>query len=175
LAGRQGAKQLGSKTTKRFCTTSTYEKQFLSAEFHERTNLGALQLRHSVQNRKEELVSASAQQDQDEATRQLALDIYKQLIGINTNPLSGQRNRAYEAFAKRFCDAEFPESDISVLGPNDRKKNIVVCPVGSEEHKPMLLIEHLDATHGGLESFARGADVDHALRSTPFYADHWQR
>jgi hypothetical protein len=175
LAGRQGAEQLGSKTTKRFCTTSTYEKQFLSAEFHERTNLGALQLRHSVSNRKEELVSASAQQDQDEATRQLALDIYKQLIGINTNPLSGQRNRAYEAFAKRFCDAEFPESDISVLGPNDRKKNIVVCPVGSEEHKPMLLIEHLDATHGGLESFARGADVDHALRSTPFYADHWQR
>jgi hypothetical protein len=130
---------------------------------------------YAIPSQKEELVSASAQQDQDEATRQLALDIYKQLIGINTNPLSGQRNRAYEAFAKRFCDAEFPESDISVLGPNDRKKNIVVCPVGSEEHKPMLLIEHLDATHGGLESFARGADVDHALRSTPFYADHWQR
>ncbi|HVR22218.1 MAG TPA: hypothetical protein VMU26_02770 [Candidatus Polarisedimenticolia bacterium] len=102
-----------------------------------------------VRNRKEELVSASAQQDQNEATRQLALDIYKQLIGINTNPLSGQRNRAYGAFAKCFCDAEFPESDISVLGPNDRKKNIVVRLVGSDEHKPMLLSEHLDATHGG--------------------------
>jgi len=46
--------------------------------------------------------------------------------------------------AQRFRDAGFPEADIHVLGPNDRKKNVVVRLHGSGKHKPVLLIGHLD-------------------------------
>jgi hypothetical protein len=60
------------------------------------------------------IVSASAQQD--EVTRRLALDIYKQLIEINTTDSVGSVTAAAEVMAKRFRDAGFPESDIFVLG-----------------------------------------------------------
>src|SRR5271155_5483831 len=90
------------------------------------------------------IVFASAQQGQDEATRQLAVDIYKQLIEINTTDSVGSVTAASEAMAKRFRDAGFPESDIHIMGPNDRKKNVVVRLHGSGMHKAVLLIGHLD-------------------------------
>src|SRR5690349_18692487 len=88
-------------------------------------------------------VSASAQQ-QDERTHQLAFDIYRQLIAINTTDSLGNVTAASEAMAQRFRDAGFPASDIHVLGPNDRKKNVVVRLHGSGKHQPVLLIGHLD-------------------------------
>jgi len=87
--------------------------------------------------------SAFAQMD-DAATRQLAHDIFKQLIEINTTDSVGSITAASEAMAKRFRDAGFPDSDVQVLGPNDRKKNVVVRLHGSGKHKPVLLIGHLD-------------------------------
>jgi len=97
------------------------------------------------------VVSASAQQDK--VTRQLAVDIYKQLIEINTTDSVGSVTAASEAMAKRFRDAGFPESDISVLGPNDRKKNIVVRLHGSGKHKAVLLIGHLDVVEARREGW----------------------
>jgi acetylornithine deacetylase/succinyl-diaminopimelate desuccinylase-like protein len=97
------------------------------------------------------IVCASAQQD--EVTRQLALDIYKQLIEINTNDSVGNVTAAAEVMAKRFRDAGFPESDISVLGPNERKKNVVVRLHGSGKHKPVLLIGHLDVVEARREDW----------------------
>jgi acetylornithine deacetylase/succinyl-diaminopimelate desuccinylase-like protein len=90
------------------------------------------------------IVASPAQQDKSEGTRRLALDIYKQLIEINTTDSVGSVTEASEAMAKRFHDAGFPDSDIHVLGPNDRKKNIVVRLHGSGIHKAVLLIGHLD-------------------------------
>jgi len=72
----------------------------------------------------------------DQATRRLALDIFKQLIEINTTDSVGNVTTAAEAMAQRFRDAGFPESDIHVLGPNERKKNVVVRLHGSGKHKP---------------------------------------
>jgi len=80
----------------------------------------------------------------DDATRQLSHDIFKQLIETNTTDSIGNVTTAAEAMAQRFRDAGFPESDIHMLGPNDRKKNLVVRLHGSGKHKPMLLIGHLD-------------------------------
>ena len=80
----------------------------------------------------------------DDQTRQLSHDIFKQLIEINTTDSVGNVTTAAEAMAQRFRDAGFPESDIQVLGPNDRKKNVVVRLHGSGKHKPVLLIGHLD-------------------------------
>src|SRR5271156_285725 len=62
----------------------------------------------------------------DEATRRLAHDIFQQLIEINTTDSVGSTTVAAQAMAKRLIDAGFPESDVKVLGPNDRKGNLVV-------------------------------------------------
>jgi len=91
----------------------------------------------------------------DASTRRLALDIFKQLIEINTTDSVGNVSTAAEAMAKRFRDAGFPESDIQVLGPssNDKKKNVVVRLHGSGKHKPVLLIGHLDVVEARREDW----------------------
>jgi acetylornithine deacetylase/succinyl-diaminopimelate desuccinylase-like protein len=91
----------------------------------------------------------------DAATRRLAIDIFKQLIEINTTDSVGSVTAAAEAMAQRFRDAGFPESDIQLLGPssNDRKKNVVVRLHGSGKHKPVLLIGHLDVVEARREDW----------------------
>src|SRR5215468_1677082 len=89
--------------------------------------------------------AAAVSGSDDDATRRLAVDIYKQLIEINTtDSAAGSVTAAAEAMAKRFRDEGFPEADVHVLGPNDRKKNVVVRLRGSQKQKPILLIGHLD-------------------------------
>lgn len=95
---------------------------------------------------------ASAQMD-DATTRRLAHDIFKQLIEINTTDSVGSVTAASEAMAQRFRVAGFPDSDIQVLGPNDRKKNVVVRLHGSGKHKPVLLIGHLDVVEARREDW----------------------
>ena len=97
-------------------------------------------------------ISAPAQVD-DATTRKLAHDIFKQLIEINTTDSVGSVTTASEAMAQRFRDAGFPESDIQILGPNDRKKNVVVRLHGSGKHKPVLLIGHLDVVEAKREDW----------------------
>src|ERR1700726_3175927 len=60
------------------------------------------------------------------AVNQLARDIFKQLIEINTTDSVGNVTTAAEAMAQLFRDAGFPESDMQILGPNERKKNLVL-------------------------------------------------
>src|SRR5882762_9888251 len=59
-------------------------------------------------------------------TRQLAHDIFKQLIEINTTDSVGNVTTAAEAMANRLRDAGFAEADIKLAGPNERKKNLIV-------------------------------------------------
>ena len=80
----------------------------------------------------------------DTATRQLAHDIFKQLIEINTTDSVGSTTEAAEAMAQRLRDAGFPAGDVVVLGPNTRKGNMVARLHGTGAHKPVLLIGHLD-------------------------------
>lgn len=89
----------------------------------------------------------------DDQTRHLAHDIFKQLIEINTTDSVGNVSTASEAMAQRFQDAGFPESDIYIGGPNDRKKNLVVRLHGSGAHKPLLLIGHLDVVEARREDW----------------------
>ena len=98
------------------------------------------------------LVPASNAQT-DNSTRQLAHDIFKQLIEINTTDSVGNVTTASEAMAKRFRDTGFPEKDIYIGGPNDRKKNLVVRLHGSGKHKPVLLIGHLDVVEARREDW----------------------
>jgi len=89
----------------------------------------------------------------DETTRRLAHDIFQQLIEINTTDSVGSVTAAAEAMALRFRDGGFADSDIHVLGPNDRKKNIVVRLHGSGKHRPVLLIGHLDVVEARREDW----------------------
>lgn len=89
----------------------------------------------------------------DSSPKQLAHDIFKQLIEINTTDSVGNVTTASEAMAKRFRDAGFAEKDIYIGGPNDRKKNLVVRLHGSGKHKPVLLIGHLDVVEARREDW----------------------
>jgi acetylornithine deacetylase/succinyl-diaminopimelate desuccinylase-like protein len=99
------------------------------------------------------LLSFSSFAQIDDQTRQYAHDVFKQLIEINTTDSVGNVSTAAEAMAQRFRDAGFPESDIQVLGPNDRKKNMVVRLRGNGKHKPVLLIGHLDVVEAHREDW----------------------
>ncbi len=89
----------------------------------------------------------------DDATRQLAHDIFKQLIEINTTDSAGSTTVAAQAMAKRLLDAGFAASDVQVLGPNDRKGNLVARLRGTGAHRPVLLIGHLDVVEARREDW----------------------
>ena len=80
----------------------------------------------------------------DRGTWQLARDIFKQLIEINTTDSVGSTTVAAEAMAQRLRDAGFLAGDVVVLGPNPRKGNMVARLHGTGAHKPVLLIGHTD-------------------------------
>jgi acetylornithine deacetylase/succinyl-diaminopimelate desuccinylase-like protein len=90
----------------------------------------------------------------DAAADQLAHDIFKQLIGINTTDSVGNVTTAAEAMAQRFLAAGFPAGDVVVAGPQERKKNLVVRLHGTGQHKPVLLIGHLDVVEARREDWS---------------------
>jgi acetylornithine deacetylase/succinyl-diaminopimelate desuccinylase-like protein len=89
----------------------------------------------------------------NQADRKLSHDIFKQLIEINTTDSVGNVTTAAEAMARRLRDAGYPESDVQVLGPNDRKKNMVARLHGTGAKKPILLIGHLDVVEAHREDW----------------------
>ena len=80
----------------------------------------------------------------DPANNQLARDVYKELIEINTTDSAGTTTVAAQAMADRLKAAGFPETDIQVIGPNPRKRNLVARYRGAGQRKPLLLVAHLD-------------------------------
>src|SRR5215475_12048864 len=90
------------------------------------------------------LLLVFAQNAQNETENQLARDIYKELIEIDTTDSSGNTTVAAEAMAARLKAAGFPEADIQVLGSNPRKANLVARYRGRNDGKPILLLAHLD-------------------------------
>jgi acetylornithine deacetylase/succinyl-diaminopimelate desuccinylase-like protein len=86
-------------------------------------------------------VSGGSAQD---ANRQLARDVFKQLIEINTTDSVGSTTLAAQAMAQRLRDAGFAAEDLQVLGPNARKGNLVARYRGTGARRPILLIGHVD-------------------------------
>jgi len=89
----------------------------------------------------------------DDDTRKLSHDIFKQLVEINSTDSVGSVTAASEAMAQRFRDADFAADDIQILGPEDRKKNLVVRLHGTGKHKPVLLMGHLDVVEAHREDW----------------------
>jgi acetylornithine deacetylase/succinyl-diaminopimelate desuccinylase-like protein len=83
----------------------------------------------------------------------LAREVLKELVEINTTDSVGSVTRAAEAMAKRLIDAGYPAADVQVLGPSERKKNLVVRLHGTGRHPPVLLIGHLDVVEARREDW----------------------
>ncbi|MEK6375977.1 MAG: M20/M25/M40 family metallo-hydrolase [Acidobacteriota bacterium] len=86
--------------------------------------------------------------------KQLARDIYKELIEINTTDSSGDNTRAAEAMAARLRAAGFAAEDVKVLAPAPRKGNLVARLRGSTREKPILLLAHLDVVEARREDWS---------------------
>jgi acetylornithine deacetylase/succinyl-diaminopimelate desuccinylase-like protein len=89
----------------------------------------------------------------DDATSRLSRDIFKELIEINTTDSVGNTTTAANAMATRLKDAGFPAADIQVLGPTDRKGNMVARLRGTGARKPVLIIGHLDVVEAKREDW----------------------
>ena len=85
--------------------------------------------------------------------QQLAHDIIRQLIEINTTDSVGNVTTAAEAMAKRLREAGFEEKDIQIAGPHGRKKNLIVRYHGTGARKPVLFIGHLDVVEARREDW----------------------
>jgi acetylornithine deacetylase/succinyl-diaminopimelate desuccinylase-like protein len=81
-----------------------------------------------------------------DADKTLARDIFLQLIETNTTDSVGSTTVAADAMRKRLLDAGFAELDVVVMGPNDRKGNMVARYRGrpGSTLKPVLIIGHID-------------------------------
>jgi acetylornithine deacetylase/succinyl-diaminopimelate desuccinylase-like protein len=90
----------------------------------------------------------------DDVTKQLAHDIFKQLIEINTTDSVGSTTVAAQAMADRLLAAGFPASEVYVGGPNPRKGNLVARLRGTGARKPILFICHLDVVEARREDWS---------------------
>jgi len=92
----------------------------------------------------------------DASTRQVAHEVFKELIEINTTDSVGNTTVAANAMAKHLLDAGFPKADVVVIGPNDRKGNMVARYRGraGSKHKPILIIGHTDVVEAHREDWS---------------------
>jgi acetylornithine deacetylase/succinyl-diaminopimelate desuccinylase-like protein len=97
---------------------------------------------------------ASAQQ-LPPADRQLARDIFQQLIETNTTDSVGSVTEAATKMRQRLLTAGFAADDLKLLGPNDRKMNLVATYHGKPGSalKPILVICHLDVVEAKREDW----------------------
>jgi acetylornithine deacetylase/succinyl-diaminopimelate desuccinylase-like protein len=98
--------------------------------------------------------SANAQTTRPEAEKQLAHDIYKQFIEIQSGFTTGSTTPVAEAAAARLKAAGFSGSDIFVGGAIPKKANLVVRYHGTGARKPILLLAHIDVVEAKREDWS---------------------
>ena len=76
--------------------------------------------------------------------QQFALDIYRQLLEINTTASVGDTYEAAKAMAARLIDAGFPEADVHAFESAPKRGNLVARLRGTGKRKPILLVAHID-------------------------------
>src|ERR1700754_4324626 len=86
--------------------------------------------------------------------QQLAFDVYKELVEIDTTTATGDTRQAAEAMAARLRAGGFAEADVQVFSPAPRKGNLVARLRGSGARKPILLLAHLDVVPARREDWS---------------------
>ncbi len=88
------------------------------------------------------------------AHQQLARDIHRELVEINTVTATGDTLQAAQAMAARLKAGGFAEADVHVLSPAPRKGNLVARLRGTGARKPMLLLAHIDVVSASSEDWS---------------------
>jgi acetylornithine deacetylase/succinyl-diaminopimelate desuccinylase-like protein len=98
-------------------------------------------------------VTLRAQSTRPDTEKQLAHDIYKQFIEIQSAYTTGTTTPVAEAAAARLKAAGFSDADVFLGGAIPRKGNIVVRYRGSSARKPILLLAHTDVVEAKREDW----------------------
>jgi len=98
--------------------------------------------------------SAHAQTTRPEPEKQLAHDIYKEFIEIQSGYTTGATTPVVEAAVRRLKAAGFTDSDIFVGGAAPKKMNLVVRLRGTGARKPILLLAHTDVVEAKREDWS---------------------
>jgi acetylornithine deacetylase/succinyl-diaminopimelate desuccinylase-like protein len=85
--------------------------------------------------------------------QQAFLDIYRELVEINTTDAVGDTVRAAQAMAARLSAGGFPALDVQVLSSGPRKGNLVARLRGTGARRPLLLLAHLDVVEAKREDW----------------------
>ena len=101
------------------------------------------------------VAASMAAQDLPRADRDLSRSIFQQLIETNTTDSVGSVTKAAEAMRQRLLAGGFAAADLRLLGPNDRKMNLVATYHGraGSTLKPVLIICHLDVVEAKREDW----------------------
>ena len=100
------------------------------------------------------LQNLSAQIMPPQPDQQLAHDIYKEFVEIQSGFTTGATTPVAEAAAKYLRAAGFPESDIFLGGAKPSKFNLVVRYHGTGARKPILLLAHTDVVEAKREDWS---------------------
>jgi len=88
------------------------------------------------------------------ADRQLARDIFKQIVEIKSGYTTGATTPVAEAIAARLKAEGFPDPDIFVGGAIPTKANVIVRYHGTGARKPILLLAHEDVVEARREDWS---------------------
>ena len=88
--------------------------------------------------------------------QQLARDIYRELVEINTVTATGDTLAAAQAMAARLRAAGFAAADVQVLSPAPRKGNLVARLRGTGARRPIMLMAHIDVVPAKREDWSMG-------------------
>src|SRR3984957_18585996 len=98
--------------------------------------------------------ASAAQTTRPDTEKQLAHDIYKQFIEIQSGFTTGATTPVVDVAVARLKAAGFPDSDIFVGGAIPKKGNLVVRYHGSGARKPLLLLAHIDVVEAKREDWS---------------------
>jgi acetylornithine deacetylase/succinyl-diaminopimelate desuccinylase-like protein len=84
---------------------------------------------------------------------QLAHDIFKELVEIDTTESVGDTAKAAHAAAARLIAAGFPASDVTVFEPAPKRGNLIARLHGTGKDKPILLVAHIDVVEAKREDW----------------------
>jgi acetylornithine deacetylase/succinyl-diaminopimelate desuccinylase-like protein len=89
-----------------------------------------------------------------EAERQLAREIYKEMVEIKSGYTTGATTPVAEAAARRLKAAGFPDADVFVGGAIPTKANLVARYRGTGRGRPLLLLAHIDVVEAKREDWS---------------------
>lgn len=89
-------------------------------------------------------------------TQELARDIFAEIIAIPSTESGVGSTPVAEAIARRVEAAGYSKNDVDVVGPEERKKNLIVRLRGrlGATAKPILLLAHIDVVEAPMEQWA---------------------